>query len=202
MPGVQGGSLWARLMQFHGSNGFGAFFVPEVGDEVVLGYFDDDPTQPVVLGSLYSSQRLPPYEAAAGGDIKAIVTRSGARIEFNEAEQSITLRTPQQNKIVLSDSDSDSDHGIELLDENGNRVLLGRTGIGLHSPKDIRLSAAGGITIEAVGDVRIASRADVKTEGLNVHCEAQVGFAATAQATAELSAAGQTTVKGALVLIN
>ena len=42
----------------------------------------------------------------------------------------------------------------------------------------------------------------VKVEGLNVACEAQVGLTAKGSASAELSAAGQTTVKGAMVLIN
>ena len=42
----------------------------------------------------------------------------------------------------------------------------------------------------------------MKTAGLNVNCEAQVGFVAKGTATAEVSAAGQTTVKGAMVMIN
>jgi hypothetical protein len=42
----------------------------------------------------------------------------------------------------------------------------------------------------------------VKSQGLNVACEAQVGFTGKGSATAELSAAGQTTVKGAIVMIN
>jgi hypothetical protein len=43
---------------------------------------------------------------------------------------------------------------------------------------------------------------DLKASGMNVACEAQVGFTGKGSATAELSAAGQTTVKGALVMIN
>ena len=48
----------------------------------------------------------------------------------------------------------------------------------------------------------ISSKADVKAQGLNVECQAQVGFAAKGTATAELSASGQTTVRGAMVMIN
>ena len=49
--------FWARLANFYSSNSFGAFFIPEIGDEVVLGFFNDDPSHPVILGSLYSSIR-------------------------------------------------------------------------------------------------------------------------------------------------
>ncbi|HEX8527942.1 phage baseplate assembly protein V, partial [Allosphingosinicella sp.] len=45
--------VWARLGQIYASAGFGALFFPEVGDEVVLGFMDEDPANPVVLGSLY-----------------------------------------------------------------------------------------------------------------------------------------------------
>ena len=190
--------VWARLLQFHGSNGFGAFFVPEVGDEVVLGYFNNDPSHPVILGSLYSSKQVPSYALAAENNTKAIVTRCKSKIEFNEEDKTITVTTPGNNKIVLSDKDK----SILLQDQNDNKVELSPSGIALSSPKDISLTAKGGITLDAVGAIGITSKADVKSAGLNIACEAQVGFTAKGNASAELSAAGQTVVKGAMVMIN
>jgi Rhs element Vgr protein len=192
-PGV-----WARLAQLHASSAFGAFFVPEVGDEVVVGYFNNDPSHPVILGSLYSGSRKPPYALEAPNDIKAIVTRCMARIEINDEHKVITVTTPALNRIVLSDQD----RSIVLTDQNDNRVELGPDGITLDSPNSIRIGARGGMSIDAVGALSISSKADVKVEGLNVHCEARVGIVARGSATAELSASGQTTVKGALVMIN
>jgi len=190
--------VWARLLQFHGSSGFGAFFLPEVGDEVVLGYFNHDPSHPVILGSLYSSKRPPPYALAAENDTKAIVTRCKSKIEFDEKDKVITVTTPGNNKVVLSDKDK----SILLSDQNGNQVELGPNGISLTSPKDIKLSAKGAISVDAVGAISLTAKADVKSAGLNVACEAQVGFTAKGNASAELSAAGQTVVKGAMVMIN
>ena len=190
--------VWARLLQFHGSNGFGAFFLPEVGDEVVLGYFNNDPSHPVILGSLYSSKRVPPYALAAENNTKAIVTRCKSKIEFDEDKKVITITTPGANKIVISDDGK----SILLQDQNSNKVELNQSGITLDSPKDIKLTAKGGITLDAVNAISITSKADVKSAGLNVNCEAQVGFTAKGNASAELSAAGQTVVKGAMVMIN
>ncbi len=195
-PGA--GAVWARLLQFHASKGFGAFFPPEPGDEVLVGHLDGDPSHPVVLGSLYSSQRPGPYPLSPGNATRAIVTRSGHRVEFNDEDQGITVTTRGQNRLVLSDTDK----GVLVHDQNGNRIRLGETGIALDSPKDIRLTARGGITLEATGTVAIRSQADVQASGLNIACEAQVGFSAKGSASAELSAAGQTTVKGAIVMIN
>ncbi len=190
--------LWARLLQFHASKGFGAFFVPEVGDEVLVGFFDGDPSCPVILGSLYSSNREPPYALEAENNTKAVVTRCKHKLEFDEKDMVITLATPAANKLVLSDKDK----SILLQDQNGNKILLDPNGITLETPKDVKVTAKGTVTVDAVGTVTITSKADVKTSGLNVSSEAQVGFTAKGSATAELSAAGQTTVKGAMVMIN
>jgi len=190
--------VWARLAQLHASGGFGGFFVPEVGDEVVVGFFNHDPTHPVVLGSMYSSGRKPAYPLAADNDIKAIVTRCLSRIEFNEKDKIITVMTPAQNRVVFSDKDQ----SVLLQDQNGNKVELNPQGITINTPKDLKITVQGTITIDAVGAISITSTADVKSHGLNVACEADVGFSAKGSATAELSAAGQTTVKGAMVMIN
>jgi uncharacterized protein involved in type VI secretion and phage assembly len=152
----------------------------------------------VVLGSLYSSKRKPPYALAAENDTKALVTRSKCKLEINEKDKIITLTTPGNNKVVLDDKDK----SILLSDQNGNTVKLSDAGIALDSPKDIKLTAKGGITLDAVNAVQITSKADVKVAGLNINCEAQVGIVAKGSASAELSAAGQTTVKGAMVMIN
>ena len=190
--------VWARLLQFYASNAFGAFFVPELADEVVLGFFDNDPTHPVILGSLYSSNRAPPYTLTAENNTKAIVTRCKAKIEFDDENKIITVMTPAKNKVVLSDQDK----SILLLDQNNNRAELNPSGITLDSPKDIKVKANGTITLDAVGAISITSQADVKSAGLNVLCEGQVGFTGKGSATAELSASGETVVRGAMVMIN
>lgn len=190
--------VWARLASFYGSSGLGAFFVPEIGDEVVLGYFNNDPSYPVVLGSLYSSNRKPPYELTADNFIKAIVTRSKLKLEFDDEKKIITLITPGNNKIVISDDQK----SILLQDQNSNKIELNASGIIIDSPKDIKISAKGKVTIDAVGNIESTAQADIKSQGLNINHQANVGFSAKGNATAELSASGQTTVKGGIVMIN
>ena len=196
--GEKAAGVWARLTTQYGSSGTGVFFVPEIGDEVVLGYFDNAPSHPVIIGTLQGSKRPPPYPMEAANKIKAIVTRSKSRIEFNDEDKVITVTTPGNNKIVLSDKD----RSIQLFDQNGNKVALTPSGISLESAKDIRINAKGIIAIEAVGKIDIMSKADLISSGLNVKCDAQVSFVAKGQASAELSASGETVVKGAMVMIN
>lgn len=190
--------VWARLASFYGSDSIGAFFVPEIEDEVVLGYFNNDPCHPVILGSLYSSKRKAPYDLTKDNHTKGIVTRSKLKLEFDDEKKIITVESPGGNKIVISDDDK----SILLQDQNNNKVKLGSDGISLDSPQDINLKAQGKITLDAVGKIGISSKADVNIEGLNVNAKANVGFVGKGSATAELSASGNTTVKGAMVMIN
>lgn len=190
--------VWARLASFYASSGYGSFVIPEVGDEVVLGFFNNDPSCPVILGSLYSSKHTAPYEIAADNNIKAMVTRSKLKMEYDDGKKIITLITPANNKVVISDEDK----SILLQDQNNNKVELSSSGILLDSPKDITIKALGKVVIQATQSVETTAQMDVKTTGLNITNTANVGFTAKGTATAELSAAGQTTVKGAMVMIN
>jgi Rhs element Vgr protein len=190
--------VWARLIQYSASKDFGSFFIPEVGDEVVLGYFNNDPSNPVVLGSLYSSNRAPPYTITAENNIRSLVTRSKSKIEIDDKDVVITIITTNKNKVVISDKDK----SIELNDENGNKLKMSPSGVTIDSPKDIKLTASGGISLQATGSITVTAQADVSVKGLNVQAEAQVAFTGKGAASAELSANGQTTVRGALVMIN
>jgi uncharacterized protein involved in type VI secretion and phage assembly len=198
MTQAETAGVWARLATNYGSDGVGSFFIPEVGDEVVLGFLNSDPSHPLILGSLYSSKRKPPYELTAENYTKAVVTRSKLRIVFDDEKKVITITTPGNNKIVLSDEDK----SILLQDQNSNKVTLDPSGITLDSPKDIAIKAKGKITLEAVGNISVDSKADLQQSAMNIAATAKMGFTAKGTTTAELSASGQTTVKGAMVMIN
>ena len=152
----------------------------------------------MILGSVYSSKNKPPYEFTAENNIKAIVTRSKIRIEMDEDKKILTIQTPANNKIVLNDDQK----SILISDQNNNTIEMNTSGISLDSPKDIVVSAKGKISLSALNNIEINAKANVDVSALNISNNAQVGFTGKGNATAELSAAGQTTVKGALVLIN
>ena len=190
--------VWARLANYYASEGIGEFFIPEVGDEVVLGYLNNDPAHPIILGSLYSSQKQPPYPLTADNFIKAIVTKSELKVEFDDDKKIITIITPEKNKIVISDENK----SILITDQSDNKFELSDDGIVMDSPKDISFSAKGKISIDAMGEISISSKADLKAAGMNIEHNADVGLTSKGGASAELSAGGNTTVKGAMVMIN
>ena len=200
LPWLDGKSklLWARLATMYATNGMGTYFLPEVNDEVLVGFMNADPTHPVILGSLYGAKHKPPFEYEAKNNTKAIVTREKLRIEFDEEKKVITVATPDKNTLEISDDGK----SITLTDQHKNEIKMDSGGITLSSSKDIKLTAKGGITMDATSKISGTAKSDISLDGMNVKVQAKVGATVKGNATAELSATGQTTVKGAMVMIN
>lgn len=150
LPAVTTGdaSVWARLCAPDAGNQRGYFFRPEVGDEVVVGFLNNDPRHPVVLGSLYGSKNAPPDDLAKELDknkFKGIVTKKGTMINFlDDDKSSIFIQTPNKNKIFLDDDAK----AIKLIDQHGNTVTMDQNGIELKSAKDIKIDASGNVEIK------------------------------------------------------
>jgi uncharacterized protein involved in type VI secretion and phage assembly len=157
LPGIDDGgaaTVWARLAVPEAGAGRGFFFRPQPGDEVVVGFLNNDPRQPIVLGSLYGSRNAP------GGDFaelseenqhKGIATASGAALAFRDREKpTLTLRTPRGTLEI-----DDNGERVELSDRDGNTVRLDGDGITIKSAKDFVIEAGGKVTIKG-SEVEIA----------------------------------------------
>ncbi len=196
-----GEGIWARLSNFYSTSGAGAFFLPEVGDEVVIGFLNEDPRYPVILGSLYSAKNKPfsGLDPAEKNPIKAIVSKEGIYIQFDDEKKVLTMTTPGNNKMVFSDEDK----SITITDQNSNSVEMSSSGIKMTSPKDINIEATGSLNLKGTQGVNIeASGGDVKTTGINVKQTANAQYSAEGSASASVQGGAQLTLKGAMVMIN
>ena len=173
---------WMRLASLDAGDQRGFVFLPEINDEVLVGFINDDPNDPVVLGMLHSSAKPSPLEARDDNHEKGLVTREQMKIIFNDDLKSITIETPNGNKVVISDDEG----AINIEDENSNKVVLNSDGVSIESPGDINLKATG----------------DLNLEGLNVNIKASAGLTAEGSSTADFKSSGSTTLKGSIVQIN
>jgi len=175
-------SVWARMAQPDAGSERTVFFRPEIGDEVIVGFINDDPRAPIVLGALHSAAKASPVPQSNDNHIKGIVTRSGMKIIFDDDKKEILIETPGGIKALLSD-----DQGlIQVEDATANKFMMNSGGISMESPSDFIIKANGKIEMEAT-EVTITGTANVKV---------------TSWADSELSSGGITKVKGSLVQIN
>jgi Rhs element Vgr protein len=148
LPAFDQQKIWARLASPDAGVGRGYFFRPEAGDEVVVGFFNDDPRQAVVIGALYSSRNGPPdaFRQLTRDNIdKGIVTRTGSTIRFvDNSRSAIVIETPRANKVTLDDDAAT----IEIADQHGNVVTMSRDGVEIKSVKDLKIDASGNVEIK------------------------------------------------------
>ena len=200
LPWLDGQSrlLWARLATMYATAGMGTFFLPEPGDEVLVGFMNQDPGHPVILGSLYGTKHKPSFEYEAKNNTKAIVTREKLRIEFDEEKKVITVATPGKNTLEISD---DGKH-IRLADQHKNEIRMDSGGITLTSAKDITMKAKGGITMDATTKISGTAKSDISFDGTNVKIQAKATASVKGNAMTEVTASGPVKVKGAVIMLN
>ena len=90
---------WIRLLQPHSGSGKGFYFVPEIGEEVLVGFQGGNAEKPYVIGTQYNGKEKSGY-ADKENCIKAVHTRSGHKLVFTE-DESILITDKSGNEILL-----------------------------------------------------------------------------------------------------
>ena len=91
---------WIRVTSPHGGGGKGMFFIPEVGEEVIIGFEGDSPIKPYVIGTVYHGKASNTYSNSAN-DVKALQTRSGNKVIMNDKDGSVFVEDKDGNSIML-----------------------------------------------------------------------------------------------------
>lgn len=194
-----GTGLWAMLGHFYANKNAGSFFVPELNSQVIIGFLDNDPRFPVVLGSLYSKINTPKETFTKENNIKAIVTKAGIRLEFDDKDKVFTVVTPGKNTLVISDKDK----GVKIEDQNGNVFTTNDKGVTMTSKKDIKVTATGKLELSgSKGVVLSSSGGDVKVEGKNINLKASAKVEVNGSAGADIKSSGTVNIKGSMVNVN
>jgi uncharacterized protein involved in type VI secretion and phage assembly len=166
-------SSWARLATPMAGPGRGAYFLPEVDDEVLLAFEHGDPRFPYVLGGLWNGQDKPPdSKPLDGGKVARRVLKSRA------------------GHIIRLD-DTNGSEKIEIVDKTGqNSITIDSAAntITVHADGDLVLKSANGKVVLTGQAVEISSTA----QDVTVNSSGDLG----------LVGQGQSTLKGATVNIN
>jgi uncharacterized protein involved in type VI secretion and phage assembly len=173
---------WCRVSSLDAGKERGMFFRPEINDEVIVGFINNDPRHGVVLGMLNSSAMPAHLTASDDNNEKGYQSRSKMKMIFNDDKKSINIETPGGHKVVIDEDQKK----IHLEDMNGNKITMSEDGIVIESIKDIKMKASG----------------DVKMEGTNMNMKGSAQTKVEGGSGAELSSGGTTNVKGSMVNLN
>jgi uncharacterized protein involved in type VI secretion and phage assembly len=134
-------SLWARVVAPFAGDDRGTFFMPDVGDEVLVVFIQGDPRYPLVLGGLWSGKNKAPASMGSGGNIlKRIKSKNGIQITLDDTQgtETLTMETPGGQSITLKDGPGE----IMIEDANGNSVKLHTGGIDVTASAIVKVQAS------------------------------------------------------------
>ena len=126
---------WIRVVQPYTGGGKGFYFVPEIGEEVLVDFEGGNAERPFVLGAHYNGEAKSGYSPTT----KAIHTQSGTKILLNDADGSVRIEDPSGN--------------IYAMDGKGN--------IKVQAPKNITFVAGENISLRATASIDIDAGVDI-----------------------------------------
>ena len=148
---------WIRLIQPHSGAGKGFYFIPEIGEEVLVGFESQNAEKPFVMGTHYNGSETSSYHTSEN-DKKVIHTRSGTKIILNDAEGSIFIEDPSGNTYLM-----DGNGNINVNAPKNMTFTVGENlniNVGMNMTTSVGLNKSDSIgmnNVESVGAMKMTS---------------------------------------------
>ncbi|MCK4857599.1 MAG: hypothetical protein KAT58_06510 [candidate division Zixibacteria bacterium] len=220
--GTQLETPFLRVVTQHAGGDHGSYFLPEIGDEVLVGYERDNPEMPIVLGNLWNGKVKPDKKTVNNDNyFKAIYTKGGNRIEIGDegGKESIKIINSSKNTITLEcDGPKITMHteGDLLIDAVKNISIKAGENFKIEAGKALDIKAGTNITTMAKKDISVKgqnmdlkAKSDYKLAAMKVTEKANANFETSAGsqmkssgAMVDISGSAKVTVKGAIIQLN
>jgi uncharacterized protein involved in type VI secretion and phage assembly len=147
-------TIWARVAAPFAGDNRGTFFIPDVGDEVLVVFVNGDSRHPIVVGGLWNGSATPPETISNGRNVKKVIrSKNGVKVtlEDEDGQEKFIAETPGGQKVTLKDGPG----SIIIEDSNGNSVKLEAAGITITASAKVTINAsqvavsAGMVTVDA-----------------------------------------------------
>lgn len=173
LPWLPGFQPWARLATLMAGASRGSFFVPMIGDEVLVAFNQGDVREPYVIGALWNTLDQPPTTVPTEATTKRMIRSPlGHELVFDDALQTVTLKNNLEATVTLSADKAE-------ISTPAARVTIGQAG-------DVTISATTKLTLDAPV----------------IEIGAKTALSVESQGVATVKAGGALSVQGSVVKIN
>lgn len=154
LPWLPNSQPWCRVAVPMAGRDRGAYFIPQVGDEVLVAFSHGDIREPYVIGNLWNGRDTPPTQVPTDAVNKRIIrTPAGHEIELDDAAQSITIT-------------SSTDHKVTIEPQKIEIAMAGDTA-------KVSLSSGGEVAIEATTTLKLKAK-KISIEGAAIDIQGDV----------------------------
>lgn len=139
---------WCTVAQIYAGNGYGAYWIPEEEDQVIIAFLGGELRQPIVIGSLYSRDVIPHAARESGQDPKYFRTKGGHMLLMEDGTG---------KKIELVDS---TGNNSVLIDSEANTITVkAQADVNVEAGANVSVKGSGEVTIEATGNLTLKGAA-------------------------------------------
>ena len=135
---------WIRMTNPHAGGGKGMYFIPEIGEEVLIAFEADNAEKPFVMGTMYNGNESSGYNTE-GNDQKVIQTRSGCKVLINDAIGSIFLEDPSGNTWMMDGKGNINVNAPNDFTVNAGKNISFTAGMNINSSATLNISENAGV---------------------------------------------------------
>jgi type VI secretion system secreted protein VgrG len=196
-------SPWLRVTTPYAGKGKGFHVLPEIGEEVIVGFENGNAEKPFILGAMFHAEGKSGH-GGTGNYMKGFTTASGSKITLNDKDGSITISDKSGNQIILDGTDTikiSSINKVEVTSKNvsikgEDTVTIQSKAVSINGSETVDItSSKASLSLAKAGDKATLSGKDVTVDGSNTST-------VNGNSKVTLNATGQTIVSGAIVKLN
>ncbi|AKC85903.1 type VI secretion system Vgr family protein [Pseudoxanthomonas suwonensis] len=220
-------SRWVRVVHGHAGSRWGMFMLPRIGEEVLVAFEHGDPDRPLVVGSLYNANNMPPYDLpgeATKSTLKSNSSKGGdgfneLRFEDKAGSEEVFLHAQKDLQTQVLNNSTASVGANQQLTVGANQLIhVGKERhlvVGerefVKVEKDVFTEIGGSTSFQAGQDLHLSVGMDTAIDaGMDIHLKAGVNIVLDAGVQISLKAGGSSitigpagvTLDGALVRVN
>lgn len=153
-----GMEVWARVVV----PDTGVYFVPQVNDEVLVGFHQGDGNEAFVMGRLWNDTKLPPRQGEGDPVTKRVIrTPKELEMAFDDTEQTIVIKTKSGQHVTIKNGSveigaDDKEAAVLTLDKSGNISVKAATKISFSAP-EIDLQAKTKLTLNGGANAELSA---------------------------------------------
>jgi type VI secretion system secreted protein VgrG len=174
-------SCWMRVASFWAGKNWGAVHIPRIGQEVVVDFLEGDPDRPLIVGSVYNAENMPPYTLPGERTKSCVKSRSskgGGASNFNEirfedkkgSEEVYVQAEKDLNALVKNDETREVGHNLTIKVGNNRKVTITMNDSEtVQGSQDVTITQNQDVKIMGNATLQIAGNADTKIAGSEDH---------------------------------
>ena len=204
---------WCYVMTPMSGAERGLFLFPQVDDLVVLGYLENDPHSPIVLGGFWNTESKPPV-SISDGKAEDYCLRTPNKVDLTlhdeDKKQKLTIKMPSGTVIEIDD-DKQTVTAKNKGDDTSMLMKMKDGEIALKAKNKLSVTVGNAsVTLEKNGNIKIkGTGGDISIEGKGFNGKAQgtmnmqgASVAVKANGTLDLKSSGMASLKGSLLKLN